>query len=148
MKSTSKQVHIPMKAGRQRKTSNPAHLLTGHAVDALLAKKARDVLVMDMRDVSGIADYFVICTGDSDLQIKALADVVKEWIRERFDERPWHTEGKDYYQWVLIDYVDVVVHIFNDEKRAFYDLERLWGDAPSERVADDGSAADLAMLQM
>jgi len=147
MKSIPKHVRIPKKEGRRRITANPAHVLAGGAVDGLLSKKGRDVFIMDMRAVSGIADYFVIGTGDSELHIKALAGAVKDWIRDRYDERPWHTEGKDYYQWVLLDYVDVVVHIFNEEKRAFYDLERLWGDAPSETVADEGSAADLEMLQ-
>ncbi|NKO01022.1 ribosome silencing factor, partial [Weissella cibaria] len=94
-----------------------------------------------------VADYFVLCTGDSDLQIKAIADAVEERIREACRERPWHREGYEHRQWVLIDYVDLVVHIFNPEKRLFYDLERLWGDAPAERVPDDGDAAGVQLLR-
>ncbi len=112
----------------------------------MLEKKARDITVMDMRGVSGVADYFVICTGDSDLQIKAIADAVRERIREQCSERPWHKEGYDHLQWVLLDYVDLVVHVFNQEKRGFYALERLWGDAPVERVPDDAPSASVVKL--
>lgn len=134
-------------SAKKRATSNPVGLLAAHAVEAVLDKKARDVRVMDMRGVSGVADCFVVCTGDSDLQIRAIADAVRERIRETCDERPWHVEGTDSYQWVLLDYVDLVVHVFAGERRAFYSLERLWGDAPFEDVPDDGSAEDVALLR-
>lgn|SRR5690606_27825377 len=113
----------------------------------MLEKKARDIAVMDMRKVSGVADYFVLCTADSELQIKAVSDAIRERIIENYDERPWHLEGTEHWQWVLLDYVDVVAHVFNQEKREFYNLERLWGDARIEHVAEDGSAADVALLQ-
>lgn len=132
---------------KKRKTPTPVRLLARHAVAAALDKKARDITVLDMREVSGVADYFVICTGDSDLQIKAIFEAVRSDIRDACDEKPWHREGTDSYQWVLLDYVDLVVHIFNEEKRAFYDLERLWGDAPMESVPDDGDVEDVALLQ-
>ncbi len=117
------------------------------AVEAMLDKKALDVTVMDMHEVSGVADIFVIATGESELQIKAIADAVVDQIREQYQERPWHTEGYDARQWVLLDYVDLVVHVFNHDKRAFYGLERLWGDAPREDVAADASADDVALLR-
>src|SRR5690606_2736231 len=123
----------------KRISRHPARVLAIHAVDAVLSKKAHDVTVMDMRSVSGVADYFVMCTGDSDLQIRAIADAVEENLRTELGERPWHREGYEHLQWVLLDYVDLVVHIFSQEKRAFYGLERLWGDAPSEQVSEDGS---------
>lgn len=146
MSSLEKEISTTKKA-RQRSTPNPAHVLAAHAVDAMLEKKARDVTVMDMRKVSGVADYFVIGTGDSDLQIKAVADAIRERIREQCAERPWHTEGTNNWQWVLLDYVDVVAHIFHSEKRDFYNLERLWGDAPGEQVAEDGASTDVELLQ-
>ncbi len=132
---------------KKRSTSTPARLIASQAVDAVLSKKAHDVTVMDMREVSGVADYFVVCTGDSDLQIRAIADAVRDQVRDRFDERPWHTEGYDHMQWVLVDFVDVVVHVFNAEKRAFYALERLWGDAPVEEVPDTAGGVDVQLLQ-
>lgn len=122
-------------------------MLAIHAVDAVLSKKAHDVTVLDMRGVSGVADYFVMCTGDSDLQIRAIADAVDERLREELGERPWHREGYEHLQWVLLDYVDLVVHIFSQEKRTFYGLERLWGDAPVEQVPEDGSGESVKILQ-
>lgn len=130
----------------RRSTQNPVGALAAAAVDAMLDKKAHQVTVMDMRGVSGVADVFVIGTGESDLQIKAIADAVTEKIREGYSEKPWHTEGYDGRQWVLLDYVDLVVHVFSHEKRNFYDLERLWGDAPTEEVPADASSEDVALL--
>ncbi len=120
-------------AGRSvRATQTPVRTLVHHAVEAALDKKAEDVVIMDMRTVSGLADYFVLCTGTSDLQVKAIQESVQERIRAECGERPWHREGMEYRQWVLLDYVDLVVHVFRPERRAFYDLERLWKDAPQE----------------
>lgn len=146
MNALEKQISSTRKS-RKRTSQNPAHVLAAHVVDAMLEKKAHDVTVMDMRQVSGVADYFVICTGDSDLQIRAIADSIRERTKEQCAERPWHTEGTNHWQWVLLDYVDVVAHIFNQEKRQFYDLERLWGDAPRENVPDDAASTDVRLLQ-
>ena len=132
--------------GKKRKTQTPARVLAAHAVDAALDKKARDSTVIDMREVSGVADYFVICSAEADLQVKAIVEAIEDRIEATCDERPWHTEGVEHRQWVLLDYVDVVVHIFMAEKRAFYDLERLWGDAPTEHVpetAESSEAVDM-----
>lgn len=147
MNSSSEPLVPQRKSGKKRATQNPAHVLAAHAVDAVLDKKAHDVSVMDMRKVSGVADFFVLCTGDSELQIRAVAEAVQDRIREQCGERPWHVEGNDHYKWVLVDYVDVVVHVFSEEKRGFYNLERLWGDAPIEQVPDDGSADDVQILK-
>ena len=133
---------------KKRKTQTPARVLALHAVEAALDKKATDIVVLDMRAVSGVADYFVICNGESDLQVKAIYEAVEDRLRAECDERPWHREGQEHRQWVLLDYVDLVVHVFLAEKRAVYDLERLWGDAPIEHVPDDtGSSDEVALLQ-
>jgi ribosome-associated protein len=144
---TSTQQSTPKSRKKKRTTPTPTLQLARYAVDAVLDKKARDVVVMDMRNVSSVADYFVVCTGESDRQVKAIADAVREEVREACSELPWHTEGTNHLQWVLLDYVDVVVHVFDEERRTFYDLERLWGDAPHEGVPEDGSATDVALLQ-
>lgn len=138
---------VPRRDGnKKRATRNPSTLLARHAIDAIFDKRGHDVAVMDMRDVSGVADFFVVATGDSDLQIRAIVEAVQQSIREQCEERPWHTEGQEHYQWVLLDYVDLVVHVFNRDKREYYDLERLWGDAPVEHVPDDTSAEEVEML--
>ena len=92
------------------------------------SKKAEDVVVLDMSAVTDMTDYFVICTGTVDVHVKAIADAIVEGMKEE-GERSWHLEGTERLQWVLIDFVDVVVHIFQPETRDFYALERLWGDA-------------------
>lgn len=147
MTKTGQQL-LPKRTGKeQRTTTNPARVLARHAVEAALEKKAHDIVVMDVRNISGVADYFVLCTGEVDLQIKAIVEAIRLRIKEQCGERPWHVEGHDHLQWVLLDYVDLVVHVFSEEKRGFYSLERLWGDAPLERVADDASADDVKLLQ-
>jgi len=132
---------------KQRNTPTPVHALARLAVDAALGKKAKDVTVLDMREVSGVADIFVLCNGDTDIQVRAIAEGVRMSIKEACAELPWHSEGLDSLQWVLLDYVDLVVHVFQPEKRDFYSLERLWGDAEREDVPDDASASDVRLLR-
>jgi ribosome-associated protein len=98
-----------------------------------LDKKAEDVIIIDLRKLNAPTDYFVICSALSDRQAKAITDNVVEGLREK-GHSPWHIEGYTAKKWVLIDYVDVVVHVFNLETRAFYSLETLWGDAPVEEI--------------
>lgn len=99
-------------------------------VEILQSKKAQDILLMDLRSLTDTTDFFVLCTGNSDLHVKTLADEVADQLKEE-GQRPWHIEGNKTRRWVLIDYVDIVVHIFRREAREFYALERLWGDAES-----------------
>lgn len=100
-----------------------------HIVDAALDKKADDVMVLDLRGLCDFTDYFVICHGSSSRQVAAIADAIEERMA-REDRAPKHVEGKRVGDWVLLDFIDVVVHVFLEEKRTFYGLERLWGDAP------------------
>lgn len=98
-----------------------------------LTKKAEDVVVLDLRRVSAAADYFVIASGGSDVQVKAISDAIVEGL-EKAGVSVWHVEGYANRRWVLIDLIDVVVHIFHREAREFYGLERLWGDSPARRI--------------
>ncbi len=98
-----------------------------------LTKKAEDVVLLDLRKVSAAADYFVIVSGGSDVQVKAISDAVVEGL-EGAGVPVWHVEGYANRRWVLIDLIDVVVHVFHREARAFYGLERLWGDSPARRI--------------
>ena len=107
-------------------------------VSAVHDKKAEDVVVLDLRKAHGFTDYFVICTGGNARQITAIADSVRETLKA-FGERPALAEGVDKSEWILLDYFNFVVHIFSRECRAFYGLERLWGNAvryefPDEKV--------------
>ncbi len=99
-------------------------------VQGMLEKKANDVVVLDLRSVKhAIADFFVICSGNSDTQIDSISESVEEFVRKQSNQRPWKKEGFQNKEWILIDYVDVVAHIFNKEKRAYYAIEDLWADA-------------------
>ena len=103
--------------------------------DLALTKKAENIKVLDLRNLTTITDFFVICTGNSDTHVKAVADAVIEGSKE-YGERPWHKEGFTNRSWVLLDYVEVVVHIFKNETRNFYGLEKLWGDAEVTEIGD------------
>ena len=106
------------------------------AVQAALDKKAVDVVVLDLRKAGGFTDYFVICTGTNPRQIRAISDGVEETLRKDFEERPALAEGVHKSEWILLDYFNFIVHIFSRECRAFYDLERLWGNAERIEFAD------------
>lgn len=99
------------------------------AAELALEQKAHDVLVLDLRGISSATDYFVIAGGTSDVQVKAIAEHVVEELKKE-GVRPEHLEGVRGGRWVLLDYVDFVVHVFHPQARNFYQLERLWGDAP------------------
>jgi ribosome-associated protein len=104
------------------------------AVAAAEDRKAIDLKVLHLEKVSDFTDYFLICSGGSERQVQAIADAVEERLRgERV--RPLHVEGYNRAQWVLLDFGDVVVHVFQEEPRRFYALERLWGDAPDVTAA-------------
>jgi ribosome-associated protein len=99
------------------------------AVQAALDKKATDVVVLDLRKAGGFTDYFVICTGGNPRQINAIAVGVEETLKRELGERPAVAEGVDQSEWILLDYFNFVVHIFSRDCRAFYALDRLWGNA-------------------
>ena len=99
------------------------------AVAAAEDRKAVELRVLHLEKISDFTDYFLICSGTSERQVQAIADAVQEKMREE-RVRPLHVEGYNRGQWVLLDYGDFVVHIFQEEPRRFYSLERLWGDAP------------------
>lgn len=99
------------------------------------------MVLLDLRGLSPIADYFVIASGVGDVHVKAIADGVREGLLELPEKhKPWHVEGGDTLRWVLADYVHVVVHVFRRETRDYYALERFWGDAPQERIEDEPPA--------
>ena len=103
--------------------------------DIIFTKKGFNVLSIDLRKLVSFTDYFVICSADSDTQVKAIADEVDKVLSDD-GIKCWHKEGLKALSWVLLDYVDVVVHVFNKDSREFYNLEKLWGDAPSEKMKD------------
>jgi len=109
--------------------------LAQHAALLALSKKAEDVVLIDLRKVTNFADYFVIATAQSDTQLRAAADAIVDGL-EALKHKVWHAEGYTVRNWILLDYVHVVVHLFLPETRQYYALEKLWGDAPTETVTD------------
>lgn len=110
-------------------------ILARRLANLTLEKKASNVQIFDLRRITNVADFFVVCTADSDVQVKAISNHLIETMTDE-DMKPWHVEGLQQRQWVLLDFVDVVVHIFLPEVRDFYGLERLWGDAEIEEIID------------
>ena len=118
-------------------TARPTHASPVPALKLLLAcaeaaasKKAERIVGLDLTDLKGVADYFLVCSGTSEPQVKAIAEAVEEQVR-LLGAKPWHVEGREGRHWILLDYVDVVVHVFHERTREYYLLERLWGDARS-----------------
>lgn len=101
-----------------------------------LEKKATEVKLLDLRGITSMTDFFVICSASSDAQVKAIAENVIVKMREEHGISPWKSEGWDALQWIILDFVDFVVHVFHNKAREFYHLERLWADAPTEVVLD------------
>lgn len=117
------------------KTFNSAKI-SELVVDGMSEIKALDITVLDLRKVNNaVADYFVICSGNSDTQIDAISESIEEVVFKATKINPWKREGKQNKEWILIDYVDVVVHIFKKDKREFFALEELWGDGVITKVA-------------
>ncbi|MDX1660388.1 MAG: ribosome silencing factor [Gemmatimonadota bacterium] len=106
-------------------------------------RKGSDVALLDLRGLTSATDFFVIASGESDVQVKSIADRIEARLRDEKDARPWHVEGLSNAYWVLLDYVDFVVHVFHKDARDYYDLERLWADAEVERFGEgDGSSPE------
>ncbi len=103
--------------------------LVNLAAHAAWEVKAHNPIIVDLRGISSFADHFLICSADSDRHVRAIADHIGECL-EKMHIRPHHTEGSPEAWWILLDYDDLVIHIFNEETRRYYDLERLWADAP------------------
>ena len=105
-------------------------------INAALEKKAKDLIILNVREISAFADYFIICSGTSDRQVRAIAAAIQENLKTA-DILPLGVEGEAAGQWVLMDYDDVIIHIFLAPVRTFYDLERLWSEAPRMDIPDE-----------
>ena len=111
--------------------------LAGLVVDWGLSKKAEDVMLLDVRGLSDVTDYFVLMSGSSQIHVQAITDAIFDGAIDT-GNKPLHVEGRDLGRWVLLDFVDVVVHVMQDDARRYYSLERLWGDAALTRFDETG----------
>jgi ribosome-associated protein len=122
------------KIGVNEQTALDGERLIDRIVELIQSKKGEDILVIDVRKVTSIADYFILTTGTSNVHIKAIADEVRMKMKQDDGVIPWHVEGFEALRWVLIDYVDIVVHVFDRETRSYYGIENLWKDGISKRI--------------
>ena len=129
-----------VKTTRETDSGQTSRRLAVDAARMAQETNCEDVLVLDLRGVSPITDYFVIATGTSDRQIRSVADDLVQYGKQ-IAQRVWHVAGADAGDWVVLDFVDVVVHLFNSELRSYYDLELIWGEAPRVDWQRDGHEA-------
>ena len=130
-----------MRAARPRKKPAPSQTEAIHqharkAAHYALEKKAEEIHILDLTGITSMTDYFIIATGSSDRQVKAIAENVVSQMRDTEGVQAWRSEGCDGLQCVIIDFVDFVVHVFQPEARKFYNIERLWADAPMEVITE------------
>jgi ribosome-associated protein len=124
--------------GKRKKDSiTSSQKLSTLIVKGMQEKKANEIVLMDLRKVkNAVADFFVICSGNSDKQLDAIADSIDAEVYKSVKENPWHVEGKNNKEWMILDYTNVVAHIFRKDRRSFYALEKLWGDAEITEIED------------
>jgi ribosome-associated protein len=128
-KASSAKVAAP-KTAAELKKMEPGLLLAYTVAQGMYERKAENIRIMDMRKIhSASADFFVVCHADNDKKVEAIAKSAEEEVKKRLNENPLHREGFENLEWILLDYFNVVAHVFIDEKRTFYGIEQLWGDA-------------------
>lgn len=121
----------------KRVKADQSEKLSQLIVKGMQEKKATNIVVLDLRKVkNAVADFFVIGTGNSDKQLDAISDSIQDEVYKGIKENAWHTEGKNNKEWMLLDYSNVVAHVFRRDLRGFYSLERLWGDAEITEIKD------------
>lgn len=121
---------------RVRHQSDNAEQIVATVVETMDAMKGKEIVTLDLRETgTAVTDYFVICHANSKTQVDAIADKITDTVLEKLHVKPYHVEGRDNTEWILIDYVDVVVHVFLQSMRSFYQLEALWADA--ERIVTE-----------
>ncbi|MCE5250713.1 ribosome silencing factor [bacterium] len=106
-------------------------------VDLIMEKKGEDIVVLDLRNITSVSDFFIIATGNSSVHVKAIADEVREKLKNNYSIKPWHVEGYEAQKWILLDYVDIVVHVFDAGTRTYYSIEKLWDDAGVRKIETD-----------
>jgi len=122
---------------KQKKTKPLEIVRHAHKISELmLGKKALDIKIIDVRKITTLTDFFVICTSESGPQTRAITDHIHEQMKKD-GMKAWHIEGYENLEWVLLDYVNIVVHVFSRESRDYYDLERLWADGHISQVHDE-----------
>jgi len=120
----------------RQENMTPQHIVDA-VVESIQEKKGENITVLDLRSIdNAITSFFVICDGTSNVHVDSIADSVEELVRKNISEKPFHVEGRDNAEWILLDYLDVIVHVFQKSTRELYKLEELWADAKREDIAE------------
>jgi ribosome-associated protein len=130
-------VNINQPANDQFQTKPDSKSLVELVVEGMKEKKASDITVMDVSDLTTLTDYFVICSGNSDTQNKAISDSIEEEVLKQTGEKPWKKEGIQARNWIILDFINIVVHVMSKEKRQFYSIERVWNDARITHIENE-----------
>ena len=117
------------------------------AASAAIGRRAQDGVILDLRELDGFTDFFAIFSGTSDIQVEGISQAVLEELENNWEQKPWHQEGERKADWILLDYVDFVVHIFLSERRAYYNLERLWAEAEQIELPELTMPAHVEALE-
>ncbi|HLV91653.1 MAG TPA: ribosome silencing factor [Aequorivita sp.] len=118
----------------QKKQAGTDQLIT-QIIEGIEEVKGKDIQILDLRDIENtVCDYFIICSGTSNTHVNAIVNSIQKTVSKAIKEKPWHVEGSDNAEWILLDYVHVVVHVFQTHIREFYDIEGLWGDAKLVKI--------------
>jgi len=121
----------------KKKNKTESQILLDVAVKGLQEVKAENIVTIDLREIdNAVCDFFIICTGTSNTHVNAIANSVDREVRSTLQDKPWHTEGIGNAEWVLLDYVNVVIHVFQAEARSFYNIEGLWSDGKFTEIKD------------
>ncbi|MAN29372.1 MULTISPECIES: ribosome silencing factor [Mesonia] len=119
------------------KEKNTDQLIT-HILQGIEEVKGKDIQILDLREIENtVCDYFIICNGTSNTQVNAIVNSIQKTVSKAIKDKPWHVEGTENAEWILMDYVNVVVHVFQKHIREYYDIESLWGDAKSTTIETD-----------
>lgn len=119
------------------KENNTDQLIT-HILQGIEEVKGKDIQILDLREIDNtVCDYFIICNGTSNTQVNAIVNSIQKTVSKAIKDKPWHVEGTENAEWVLMDYVNVVVHVFQKHIREYYDIESLWGDAKTTTIETD-----------
>ena len=123
---------------KRKKKADTSDFLTEIIIKGIQEKKGKDIVSLDLKSMQhAVTDYFIVCHGTSDTHVQAIADSVEQEVREAIGLKAWHREGVQNAEWILLDYIDVVVHIFQENIRNFYQIEKLWADAGIKKVEQE-----------
>ena len=121
---------------KRKKRADTSEFLSEIIIKGIQDKKGKDITSMNLKNIEHATDYFIVCHGSSNIQVQAIAESIEDEVRKAIGIKPWHREGIQNAEWILLDYVDVVVHVFQENTRGFYQIESLWADAEIKKIEE------------